>query len=254
MRTEKRIIVTIPILYSDDDLFVIDKPAGIVVNRAESVRGFTVQDWAEKNIQKIKRSKDQKKKNTDLQLFIDRSGIVHRLDKDTSGVLLVAKHPTALVNLLTQFKERTIRKEYRALVHGRVVPREGSIDVPVQRLPWDRKRFGVWPDGKPSQTHYRVKDYFHSPEGIYTLLDVRPRTGRTHQIRVHLRYLGYPIVGDLFYAGKKRARDTHGWCPRIFLHAAKLTFKLPSSGKMITIKSPLPPELQQTLNRMTVAE
>lgn len=242
--------MTIPILYSDDDLFVIDKPAGIVVNRAESVRGFTVQDWAEK---RIKATDFRHQTDPELdKLFNDRSGIAHRLDKDTSGVLLVAKHPTALANLLAQFKDRTVRKEYCALVHGRVVPREGSINVPVQRLPWDRKRFGVWPDGKSSQTQYRVNGYFHSPEAVYTLLDVHPRTGRTHQIRVHLQYLGYPIVGDLFYAGKKRVRDTRAWCPRIFLHAAELTFKLPSSGKMVTIESPLPPELQQALNRLTV--
>ena len=129
----------ISILYEDDDLLAIDKPPGVVVNRAESVKGETVQDWTETYL-----SFPRRRESNDSD-FESRAGIVHRIDKETSGILLIAKNPIAFEKLQSQFKDRTIKKTYLALVHGDLVPSEGEIRAPVGRLPWNRERFGIVP-------------------------------------------------------------------------------------------------------------
>ncbi|MEK7182594.1 MAG: RluA family pseudouridine synthase [Patescibacteria group bacterium] len=226
------------VLYEDSQLLVVDKPAGMVVNRAESVKGETLQDWLEKNFQ--------------FSIFNFqslRSGIVHRLDKETSGVLIIAKTPEAFEDLQRQFKERNIEKSYIALVHGKMVPEEGIINAPVGRLPWNRERFGVLPGGREAETKYKTISNFKfliSNEEL-TLLELYPKTGRTHQLRVHLKSIGHPIVGDQFYAGRKTAREDRKWCPRLFLHAQSITFTHPTSGKRVTITSESPEELQDVL-------
>lgn len=225
------------ILFEDDNLLVIDKPAGMVVNKAETTeKEKTLQAWVEKKLGIRKQ-----------ELGIGgRAGIVHRLDKETSGLLLIAKTPESFTNLQSQFKNRQVEKRYLALVHGKVVPQEGEIRAPVGRLPWNRERFGILPGGREAVTKYKTVRYYPFPKREeYTLLELSPLTGRTHQIRVHLKYAGFPIVGDKFYAGRKRAREDRKFCPRVFLHASFLEFKHPVSGKKLVFESPLPKDLSK---------
>ena len=260
------------VLYEDSQLLVVDKPAGMVVNRAESVKGETLQDWVSRVLPRVlppapRQSSGQASGKSVPVLsevegsgslppaspasdsFLQRSGIVHRIDKETSGVLLVAKTPEVFENLQAQFKERKVEKTYIALVHGRVVPEEGTINAPTGRLPWNRERFGVLLGGREAETKYKTISNFKfliSNEEL-TLLELYPKTGRTHQLRVHLKSIGHPIVGDQFYAGRKTAREDRKWCPRLFLHAQSITFTHPTSGKRVTITSESPEELQDVL-------
>lgn len=225
------------IIFEDTSLLILDKPAGMVVNRAESVRGQTVQDWVEE------KAFDTFDTSKLLDTFQKRSGIVHRLDKETSGILVVAKTKEAFENLQAQFKARKVDKAYKALVHGKVEPEKGSINAPVGRLPWNRERFGVLPSGRDAVTFYKVLAYYQLQATSYTLLELKPKTGRTHQIRVHLKHLGHSIVSDDFYAGRKTARADRTWCPRLFLHASQITFNHPKTGRKVSFKSELPKDL-----------
>lgn len=250
------------IIYEDEDLLVLDKPAGIVVDRSSTRREReTIQDWVEGNIKNQKSNIKNINKNLNIREYLDRVGIVHRLDKETSGVLLVAKTAEAFGELQSQFKNRTIKKTYLALVHGRVVPAEGEISAPVARTPWNKERQGIVPGGREAKTRYKLLttyNLFHfvsqASQGkqseIYSLLEVYPKTGRTHQIRVHLKYLGYPIVSDEFYAGGKTARSDRQWCPRLFLHAAKISFLHPVTNRRIEFTSVLPADLEKVLRRL----
>jgi 23S rRNA pseudouridine1911/1915/1917 synthase len=230
----------IKILYEDDDILVLDKPAGITVNKSDTTKGdYTVQDWIENNF-KFQISNLKLNKESD---FYGRAGIVHRIDKETSGILLVAKNLKAFENLQSQFKERKVKKTYAALVHGEVKPDEGEIKVPVGRLPWNRKRFGVLAGGKEAVTKYKVIKRMKG----YTLLELNPETGRTHQIRVHLKYVNHPIFADYLYAGRKTSRDDRKVLDRVFLHAQKISFYHPKTGELISFESPLPEELTNVL-------
>ena len=242
------------VIFEDDYLIVVDKPAGMVVNRSETVRGIeTLQDWIEKKFPiSIRQLADQfPNKNEDNKDFIDRSGIVHRLDKETSGLIIIAKDPESFRNLQRQFKEGRVEKTYIALAHGKVVPSEGEINVPVGRLPWDRKRFGVIPMGRESRTLYKLLEYKILKNGKnvedLTLLELYPKTGRTHQIRVHLRYIGHPVFADILYAGRKNIKSDRKLLSRHFLHAAKIKFYHPKSEQIIELESPLPKELSDFL-------
>jgi 23S rRNA pseudouridine1911/1915/1917 synthase len=188
--------------------------------------------------------------------FYQRAGIVHRLDKETSGILLTAKSPEAFENLQKQFKERKIKKTYIAFVHGKVEPGNGEINVPVGRLPWNRKRFGVLAGGREAVTKYRViqNSEFRIQNERLTLLELYPETGRTHQIRVHLKYFNHPIFADLLYAGRKTARNDRKLLPRIFLHAAKISFCHPKRDELVSFESPLPEELQDFLDLTTSSD
>lgn len=275
------------VLYEDSSLLVINKPSGMVVNRAESVVGETVQDWVEEYLKVPKVSEVSKVSKAfgtfgtfpSLDIFHTRSGTVHRLDKETSGILLIAKTPEVFEELQRQFKARGVEKTYVALVHGRVSPEEGIITAPVGRLPWNRERFGVFPGGRASETRYKVLSVLSSQlsgTGLsvvgkpvdrrpidqnlktenrkqiteYSLVEFSPKTGRTHQIRVHAKSIGHPVVSDTFYAGRKTSRIDRKWCPRLFLHASKISFAHPVGGKRMTIEAPLPEELQNALNRL----
>lgn len=235
--------MNIKILFEDDDLAVLDKPAGIVVNRAISVKEETVQDFVEKNF-------ILKEAPADSSEFLARSGVVHRLDKDTSGVLIVAKNPASFLSLQSLFKERKISKKYKALVHGKVMPERGEINAPVGRLPWNRERFGILSEGREAQTSYRVLSFYDYEGEYFSLLEAMPFTGRTHQIRIHLKYIGHSILSDKFYAGRKTCRQDLTFCPRLFLHASNLTFKHPFKAKNIEIESVLPEELLKVLAKM----
>lgn len=233
------------IIFEDEDLIILNKPTGWIVNEAKTTgNNPVVQSWLKRNFSyKISRSSDL------------RSGIVHRLDKDTSGILVVAKNVPMFERLQLQFKERIVEKVYLALSHGLLKPEVGSINVPVGRLPWNRERFGIVPGGREALTNYKVQDYFRTNSETrtredYSLLQLNPKTGRTHQIRIHLKYLGHPIVSDLFYVGRKTFRKDVLWCPRLFLHAARISFMHPTKNKIIAYHSDLPKELKEVLDKL----
>ena len=246
----------ISILFEDNDCIVLNKPPGIVVNRAESVKGLTVQDWVMKYTGITLPDRENIKKfhiATEIPIstetdFLNRAGIVHRIDKETSGVLLVAKNFPSFLTLQEQFKQRIVKKTYLALVHGLLVPNEGQINAPIGRLPWNRERFGVVPGGKESLTRYTVtKQFHHKNLGPLTQVTVYPETGRTHQIRVHFKYINFPLVGDYLYAGRKTSRDDRIWAPRVMLHAWKATFRHPKTEVEILIEAPIPDDISRIL-------
>jgi 23S rRNA pseudouridine1911/1915/1917 synthase len=225
------------IIFQDECLFVIDKPAGWIVNEADTTTTQPVlQTWLRSNFQ-YPISNDQ----------LLRSGIVHRLDKETSGILLIAKTKEAFERLQSEFKNREVKKTYVALLHGRIVPEEGEITANVGRLPWRRDRFGVLPGGRESATLYKVYKYYDG----YSLVEFFPKTGRTHQIRIHAKYIGHPVVSDEFYAGRKTARNDRKWCPRLFLHATSIKFIHPTTGQEVEYKSELSEELTVALGRIS---
>jgi len=236
------------IIYEDDDVLVLDKPAGITVNKSQTtINQITVQDFLEKKLNID--SKEYLDKN--VSDFYKRAGIVHRLDKETSGILIVAKNQKSFENLQAQFKNRTIKKTYIALAHGNIYPEEGEIRVPVGRLPWNRKRFGVLAGGRDSITKYKVISKFKTSmlknSEDLTLVELYPETGRTHQIRIHLKYINRPIFSDFLYAGRKTSKEDRKYLERVFLHALRISFRQPKNGKEITLESPLPIELKKTL-------
>lgn len=219
------------IVYEDEHLLVVNKPAGMVVHPAARMVSGTLVNALLAHCPQV----------ADVG-GSDRAGIVHRLDRETSGLIVVAKNPEAHAALQRQFKRRLVRKTYVALVEGQVQPREGIIEVPIGRDPKDRTRMAVSRTGRPAVTQYRVVEIF--PQ--YTLLEVRPHTGRTHQIRVHLAWLGYPVVGDRVYGRRRQTLmpDRH------FLHARDLAFTHPVTGEKLALSAPLPPELASVLNQL----
>ena len=223
---------TIPlnILYEDDDLLVVDKPAGLTVHPAPGHPGHTLVNAILSHFPHLAEISDSL-----------RPGIVHRLDKDTSGVMLVAKNRAAQLNLINQFKSRAIFKAYLVLVKGWLTPERGIIEAAIGRDHSNRKRMAVVTGGREARTQYRVIKYIDD----YTLLEVTPETGRTHQIRVHLSAIGYPVVGDTVYGVKSPHLS------RQFLHASRLGFKLPSTGKYVEFTSELPPDLAQALKEIS---
>ena len=227
------------VIFEDEQLLILDKPSGWVVNESQTTKHQKViQRWLTKRSYPAAKSAEM------------RAGIVHRLDKETSGILIVAKTQDAFGYLQSQFKERVVRKKYTALVHGKVEPKEGTINAPVGRLPWNRERFGVLLGGRPAETNYRVEKYFEKNGQDFSLLELVPKTGRTHQIRIHLKHLGYPIVSDEFYAGRKTARDDRTWCPRLFLHASEISFNHPIKEKKVSFKSKLSKDLEKSLQTL----
>ena len=228
------------IIYEDKDILLLNKPSGVVMNRANTTKKPTIQDWLEKYL---------KLKNEGIG---GRAGIVHRLDKGTSGVVIVAKTTRAFENIQGQFKERKVKKSYQCLVHGKIEIKKGQIKAPVGRLPWNRERFGVLPGGRSAETNYEVISYYSNDEDIFSLVSVFPRTGRTHQIRIHMKYLGHPLVADEFYAGRKTSRKDKTWCPRLFLHAKSISFVHPNTNKKLAFQASLPDDLEKVLQKLTL--
>lgn len=218
--------IPLKVVYEDQDILVVDKPAGMTVHPAPGHKDGTLANALLARIHDLQ----------DIGGTL-RPGIVHRLDKDTSGLLVVAKNDAAFASLTAQFKARQVHKTYLALVQGTPHPEEASIEAPVGRSRRDRKRMAVVEDGRPSATRYRVVRRFRG----YAMVEAMPVTGRTHQIRVHLASIGHPVVGDATYG---KAEPKLG---RQFLHAARLAFALPSTGRMVEFASPLPPELEAFL-------
>ncbi|MGH7203792.1 MAG: RluA family pseudouridine synthase [Candidatus Levyibacteriota bacterium] len=245
--------MNIPIIFEDNEILIINKPAGVTVNRAETTKNdITIQDWAEEYSQityKEPVAKFGEENWNPEEAFFQRGGTVHRLDKETSGVLVLAKTPEAFVNLQQQFHAREVKKEYVALAHGIIDPEEGEISVPVGRLPWNRNRFGVLPGGRDSKTLYKVLSYYQNmkTKEKLTFVQMYPQSGRTHQIRVHLKYIGHPIFADFLYAGRKTSREDRKLLERVFLHAAKISFAHPTLNKIVHFEAPLPQELENVL-------
>ena len=217
------------IVYEDADLLVIDKPAGLTVHPAPGHPGGTLINAILAYYPRLAEISDSL-----------RPGIVHRLDKDTSGLMIVAKNTAAQLNLVEQFRARTVKKAYLVLVRGKLKPESGIIEAALGRSPSDRKRMAVVREGLEARTGYRVVKYL----GGYTLLEVMPETGRTHQIRVHLAAIGYPVVGDGVYGFKSKHLS------RQFLHAYKLGFNLPSIGQWVEFQSELPQDLARALREI----
>ena len=207
----------IKVIGENHNYLVISKPAGVVVNRAESVGTETVQDWSEKTL-KIENSKSQ---NVDDVLFRKRSGICHRLDKETTGCLLIAKNPSALSWALKSFANRTVLKEYLALVHGKMEPTKGRVKLPLSRDKRDREKFEIHYGGKIAETEWLVEKYFENKK--VSLVRLFPKTGRTHQIRVHLSHLGYPIWSDERYLRKDYLSSDRELLDHHFLHACRIS-------------------------------
>ncbi len=223
--------VDLPIVHVDDDVIVVDKPAGLVVHPgAGRSTGTLVQAL-------LGRFPDMAGAGNPA-----RPGIVHRLDKGTSGLLVVARTPAAYVSLVGQLAARTVERRYLALVWGTVATDAGAVDAPVGRRSSDRTRMAVVAGGRPARTHYRVLARFTEPAEL-TMVECRLETGRTHQVRVHMAAIGHPLVGDGRYGGSRPVVTA----VRPFLHASQLGFDHPGTGDHCRFESPLPPDLEAVL-------
>jgi 23S rRNA pseudouridine1911/1915/1917 synthase len=244
--------IPLEILFEDHDLVVVNKPAGLVVHPAPGHSEGTLVNAILHHVPDLGGVGGE-----------IRPGVVHRLDKDTSGVMVVAKNENALRHLQSQFKSRKVIKNYIALVEGKIEGETGRIVAPIGRDPRNRKRMAVInPEqvatsniskkSRPATTEYKVVARYIVPlnndqgRGSFTLVEAHPITGRTHQIRVHFTWLGHPLVGDPIY-GLKRQRLN---APRLFLHAARLAFHLPSTGEWKEFSAPLPYDLQKLLDQL----
>jgi 23S rRNA pseudouridine1911/1915/1917 synthase len=228
--------IPIHVVHEDDDLLIVDKPAGLVVHPSPGHADGTLVNAL------LGRGEALAPGGI---AGVQRPGIVHRLDRDTSGLLMVARSDAAQASLQAQLKARRIKKTYLALVQGSVSAAAGRIEAPIGRDPGRRTRMAVVPSGRPATTGYRVRERFKG----WTLLELDLVTGRTHQIRVHLEAIGHPIAGDPLY-GTGTARRGPDGLERLFLHAWRLELTSPSTGKLIRAEAPLPPELEAPLDRL----
>ena len=219
--------LTLEIVYEDNDLIVVNKPAGLTVHPAPGHTSHTLVNALLAYCPELAQFGDSL-----------RPGIVHRLDKDTSGLMIIAKNSVAQQNLINQFKSHLVTKKYLVLVKGKLSPERGIIEAPIGRHPANRKRMAIVNSGRQAKTNYEVKEYLNN----YTLLDVKIETGRTHQIRVHLAAIGYPVIGDAVYGIRSP------YSKRQFVHAYRLGFRLPSNGEYREFNCDLPQDLSQTLS------
>jgi 23S rRNA pseudouridine1911/1915/1917 synthase len=233
--------IPLEIVFEDDSVIVINKPAGLVVHPAAGVHSGTLANALAYHFQQLSNAGSI------------RPGIVHRLDKDTSGLLVVAKTESAHENLSDQFRAREVFKNYVALVHGVVKEASGRIEQPIARDPRNRTRMAVVPGGREALSLYRIRRSYNA----FTLLDVELKTGRTHQIRVHLSWLKHPVIGDELYGGGRdnnvqdvQLRAQIRKLKRQFLHAEQLGFRHPHTGEPLRFVASLPEELGQLLENL----
>lgn len=225
--------ITLDILYEDDDIVVINKPAGLVVHPGVRNEQGTLLNALLARYPEI----------ANIPIAAKRRGIVHRLDKDTSGIILAARSTQAMNRLMAQFQARTVEKVYLTLVERPPQTPVGRIDAPLARDPTDRKRMAVQRNGRPAITEFETIERFSEGQ---TLLRIHLLTGRTHQIRVHMAFIGCPVVGDKVY-GYRRQRLLHGQ----FLHATRLCFDHPSTKVRLCFEAPLPERLQNVLDALS---
>lgn len=224
--------IPIEIIYEDNDIIVVNKPKGLVVHPANGNPDGTL-------VNAIMAICKDSLSGIGGEL---RPGIVHRLDKDTSGLLIVAKNDKAHINMSEQIKNHEVEKTYIALVRGFVKENEATINMPIGRSTKDRKKMAVVNTGKEAVTHFKVLERYDK----YTLLEVKIETGRTHQIRVHLSQIGYPIVGDGVYSNGKNEWNIEGQC----LHAKKLKFKHPITGGELNLEAQLPEYFKEVIRKL----
>lgn len=232
--------IPLTVVYQDADVLVIDKPAGLVTHPAPGHEHGTVVNAL--------LAMDEGRGELSTLGGIRRPGIVHRLDRDTSGLLMVARNDAAQVALQAQLKAHRVKKTYQALVAGVVSAQAGRIEKPIGRDPHDRMRMAVVADGKAAVTGYRVRERFAG----WTLLELDLVTGRTHQVRVHLASIGHPVAGDPVYAHGAARRGPDG-LERLFLHAWRLELVSPSSGELVRLEAPLPDDLASVLDTLVAA-
>ena len=239
----------VTVLFEDDDVLVINKPAGLVVHSDGRTKESTLVDWILKKYPKIKGvgdhiSSELNAKRSTLSASDLRPGIVHRLDRETSGALIIAKNQTALFSMKRQFKKQDVRKTYHAFVYGLVKHDEGVIDRPISRsranpVLWSATR------GRKGEEREAITDYRVIKRGdSFTFLELSPRTGRTHQIRVHLKAINYPVVCDRLYAPK---REPALGFKRLALHSRAVSLLLPRNGKRITVEAPYPKDFKEAI-------
>jgi 23S rRNA pseudouridine1911/1915/1917 synthase len=233
--------IPLDVVYRDEGVLVIDKPAGMVTHpapgheRGTLVNALLALEGGESGLATV--------------AGVERPGIVHRLDRDTSGLIMVARSDAAQASLQAQLKARRVRKTYLALAGGVVNAQLGRIEKPIGRDPRNRQRMAVTAEGKPAVTGYRVRERFRE----WTLLELDLVTGRTHQIRVHLASIGHAVAGDPVYARGDVRRGPHR-LERLFLHAWKLEFLSPTSGRLVRCEAPLPDELEAVLDGLRAAD
>lgn len=220
--------IPLNVVYEDDDFLIVNKPQGMVVHPATGHRAGTLVNAL------LARGGPLSLVSGD-----DRPGIVHRLDKDTSGLMVVAKNDRAHLDLAAQIRTREAHREYVLIVHGRVRADRTRVKAPIGRHPIHRQRMAVVPDGRPAETTFEVLERFQE----YTLMRAVLRTGRTHQIRVHTAHLGHPVVGDKVYGPKRYRWNLDGQC----LHACKLAFEHPSTGEWVTFEAEMPEHMKAVL-------
>lgn len=215
--------IDLTVLYEDDDVVVINKPIGVLSHsKGNFNKEGTVASWLQTHLAR-------------LDIANNREGIVHRLDRATSGVMITAKNAKTATHLQKQFAKRNVKKTYVAIIKGELKSKEGLIDIPIERNPKKPATFRAGANGKSAQTNFKVIKTTET----YSLVELKPTTGRTHQLRVHLNYLGHPIVGDDFYGGQS--------APRLMLHAQELELTLPG-GARTAFTAPLPKEFNQMMS------
>lgn len=220
--------IEVDILYEDKDCVVIDKPIGVLTHSKGAFNPeASIASWLS----------DRPHFNFPDETGINqRAGIVHRLDRATTGIMICAKNPSALKHLQKQFQDRKAKKIYTARIAGQLNPAEALIDIPIERNPKQPQRFRVGQNGKPAQTSYKVIKTIKNDKNVDSIAELKPLTGRTHQLRVHLAYMKHPIIGDTFYEGRS--------AKRLFLHASELEITLPNSKRTI-FKSAIPAEFYE---------
>jgi 23S rRNA pseudouridine1911/1915/1917 synthase len=230
------------VVFEDEHLVVVDKPAGMIVNNALSVKEPTVQDWLKPklvvgNLQLVNNE------------FVNKGGVVHRLDKDTSGLIVLAKTEESYFGLKEQFLARKVKKTYVALVNGRMMEESGTVAKPIERHTKNKFKFSVSDNlARMAITHWKVLQQYKKDDNEYCFLELSPLTGRTHQLRVHMQHLGHPIVSDPIYGFRKNIKKELQLCPRLFLHAKSLEFVHPITGATIRLSANLPKELSDCLD------